>query len=144
RIVRVYLNFTVFADSEDEATAAVSNMKSFFREMGFQLMEDRFINAPLFLCSLPFGADKDAIRDLFRFRTMASRHVVRLLPIFADWKGTGTPMMQFVSRNGQIMNVSLWDSGSNYNTCICAQSGSGKSFLTNDIITSYLSVGGMV
>ena len=40
------------------------------------------------------------------------------------------------------MSVSLYDSGSNYNCCIAAQSGSGKSFLVNEIISSYLSEGG--
>ncbi|EJS83245.1 sex pilus assembly protein, partial [Pasteurella multocida subsp. multocida str. Anand1_buffalo] len=91
---------------------------------------------------LAFGADRQAMNDLFRFKTMATRHVIPLLPLFADWKGTGTPVINFVSRNGQIMSVSLYDSGSNYNCCIAAQSGSGKSFLVNEIISSYLSEGG--
>jgi len=79
-----------------------------------------------------------------RYKTMATRHVVPLLPIFGDWRGTGTPVLNLVSRNGQLMSLSLYDSGSNYNTTIAAQSGSGKSFLTNEIISSTLSMGGRV
>ena len=39
------------------------------------------------------------------------------------------------------MAMDIFDSNTNYNTCIVAASGSGKSFLTNDIITSYISSG---
>ncbi|MEZ9922348.1 type IV secretion system protein TraC, partial [Vibrio breoganii] len=55
--------------------------------------------------------------------------------------GTGTPVLQFVSRTGQLMNVDLFDSKTNYNLNIYAQSGSGKSFLSNEIIRAYLSTG---
>jgi conjugal transfer ATP-binding protein TraC len=75
---------------------------------------------------------------------MATRHVIPLLPLFADWSGTGTPTLNFFSRTGQLMNVSLFDSGSNYNCCIAAQSGSGKSFLTNEIITNYSTEGARI
>jgi conjugal transfer ATP-binding protein TraC len=42
------------------------------------------------------------------------------------------------------MNMSLYDSGRNYNACIVAESGSGKSFFTNELISSELSLGGQV
>ncbi|NBS15705.1 MAG: DUF87 domain-containing protein [Gammaproteobacteria bacterium] len=70
--------------------------------------------------------------------------VIPLLPIFADWPGTGTPTLNLVSRTGQLMSFSLFDSGSNYNACIAAQSGSGKSFLTNELIVSSLAEGARV
>lgn len=144
RIVRVHLGLTLFTRSKDEATLAVSNARSYWGELGFGIMEDKFFNLPLFLNRLPFGADKEAMRDTFRYKTMATRHAIPLLPLFADWRGTGTPVMNFVSRNGQMMSVSLFDSPSNYNCCIAAQSGSGKSFLANEMINSYLGVGGKV
>lgn len=142
RPIRVYMGLTIFSKSEEEAISAVSNARSYWGEMGYQAMEDKFFCLPFFLHSLPFGTDRRTIKDLFRFKTMATRHAIPLLPLYADWSGTGSPIMNFVSRNGQLMNVSLFDSGSNYNACIAAQSGSGKSFLTNEIISSYLSVGG--
>ena len=51
------------------------------------------------------------IRDSNRYRTVATRHAIPLLPVFADWPGTGMPTLNFVSRNGQMINVSLFDSG---------------------------------
>jgi conjugal transfer ATP-binding protein TraC len=143
RPVRAYFGAVLFCNPDEEAQA-VSNARVYFRELGFQLMEDRFFCLPFFLNCLPFGADRQAIRDSNRYRTMGTRHVIPLLPLFADWPGTGTPTLNFVSRNGQLINVSLFDSGSNYNCCIAAQSGSGKSFLTNEIIVSYLTEGARI
>ena len=141
RVVKLYLGMTLFTSKETEE-AAVSNARTYWREGGYQLMEDRFIALPLFLTNLPFGAEPEAARDLMRFKAMATRHAMTQLPVFGAWKGTGTPTLLFVSREGQLMKVSLFDSGSNYNTVIAAKSGSGKSFLTNDAINNTLATGG--
>jgi conjugal transfer ATP-binding protein TraC len=142
RVVKLHLGLTLFARDQEEATAAVSSARSYWGELGFSIMEDRYYNLPLFLNRLPFGADLQIMKDSFRYKSMATRHAITLLPLYADWKGTGSPVLSLVSRNGQYMNVSLFDSGSNYNGVIAAQSGSGKSFLTNDIISNYLACGG--
>ena len=42
------------------------------------------------------------------------------------------------------MKLDLFSSASNYNCAVFAQSGSGKSFLTSDMITGYLSEGAQV
>lgn len=144
RLVRMHLGLTIFARTEEKMTAAVSNARSYWGELGFTIMEDKFFNLPLFLNRLPFGADREAMRDTFRYKTMGTRHAIPLLPVFADWRGTGTPAMNFVSRNGQVMSIDLFDSSTNYNCCIAAQSGSGKSFLANEMIGSYLGINGKV
>ena len=51
-------------------------------------------------------------------------------------------MLNLVARSGQLLEVSLFDTASNYNAVIAAQSGSGKSFLTNELLATNLSVGG--
>lgn len=140
RAVKIYLGLALYTDKDHEDDA-VSNAKTYFREMGFQLMEDRFVVGQLFLTMLPFCADPKNISSLMRFRTMGTRHAIQLLPIFGDWKGTGKPIVNFVSRNGQLMNFDLWDSPTNYNAVVAAESGSGKSVLLNTFLTSYLSVG---
>ncbi|WP_448205432.1 type IV secretion system protein TraC [Azospirillum sp. sgz302134] len=144
RPVKLFLALILFADSEAGADAAVSNAMNYWGECGFTILPDRFYCLPLFLNAMPFGPDRAALRDIYRYKTMSTAHVIPLLPVFADWKGTGTPMVNLLSRNGQIMNVSLFDSSANYNCCIVAQSGSGKSFLTNEFISSEMSAGGQV
>lgn len=140
-LVRIALSVVLFCDPA-EASAAVANAQAFWREIGFQLLEDRFLMLPLFLTSLPFGAEPEAVPHLHRYRTMGSRQALIFLPIFGSWKGTPTPVLQFVGRDGQVMYFDLFDSTSNYNAVIAAQSGAGKSFLTNEIIMQYLSIGG--
>ncbi len=143
-LVRTYLSVTVFAQDRERLVRASSEARNYWGVHQFQLMEDRFFMLPLFLNSLPFGADIKAIRETYRFKTMAISHALPLLPIYGDWKGTGSPEMCFVSRNGQLMNFDLFDSETNYNATVAAQSGSGKSFLTNYLITSYLSSGAQI
>jgi conjugal transfer ATP-binding protein TraC len=142
-LVQMRLTALLICD-EERASSAVGALQSFWREINLKMMEDEFICGSLFLNSLPFGSEPEVIKELERYHTMASRQALPFLPLFADWKGTPTPIMQFVGRDGQLMGFDLFDSPSNYNAVIAAQSGSGKSFLTNEIITQYLSTGGRV
>ncbi|MBD9362315.1 type IV secretion system protein TraC [Methylomonas fluvii] len=143
RPIRSYFGVLLFCDEQEES-AAVSNARVYFRELGFQLLEDKYFCLPFFLNCLPFGPERSAIADLKRYRTLATRHAIPLLPLFGDWAGTGTPTLNFVSRNGEHMAVSLFDTTGNYNLCIAAESGKGKSFLTNEIIVSYLTEGAQI
>jgi conjugal transfer ATP-binding protein TraC len=143
RPIRSYFGLVLFCDDGEES-AAISNARVYFRELGFQLLEDKYFCLPFFLNCLPFGAERAAITDLKRYRTLATRHAIPLLPLFGDWAGTGTPTLNFVSRNGEHMAVSLFDTTGNYNLCIAAESGKGKSFLTNEIIVSYLTEGAQI
>ena len=107
-----------------------------------RLMPDQFFPLPLFLHCLPFGTDRDAIPHMMRYRTMASSDATTLMPVFGDWKGTGSPVLNLVGRAGQLMDLNLFDSATNYNAVVAASSGSGKSFLANELLATNLSVGG--
>lgn len=139
RCVRLYLGVVIIAPKEREE-AAMSNAKTYLREVGYQAMEDQFITLPAFLTCIPFGADPKTAFDLQRYKTMAVRHAVTQLPIFGPWKGSSTPAMTFISREGQLINLDLFDS-KNFGTVISAESGSGKSVMGNEFISSYLSMG---
>lgn len=99
---------------------------------------------PIFKNCLPLCCDRFAISELWRYKTMTSREVPVILPLFGEAKGTGTPHVELLSRNGQVMSLSLHDSSTNQNGVIAAESGSGKSFLLNEIILSYMSEGARV
>jgi len=141
RPLKAYLGLVLFTPPA-EAVAALSNLRTYWRELGFQVMADHFFALPLFLHCLPFGAEHAVLRDSMRYRTLAATQAVTLMPVFGDWKGTGTPVLNLVARTGQLLEVSLFDTASNYNAVIAAQSGSGKSFLTNELLATNLSVGG--
>ncbi len=137
------LNLTVitFCKSKEQADMTSSAVRTYYKENGYELMPDKYYCLPIFLNSLPFGADYKAFSALMRFKTFTTKHILPLLPIFADSKGTGTSVLNLVSRSGQLMNTSIYDSSTNYNLCIAAQSGSGKSFLVNEILVSFLARG---
>lgn len=143
RPVRASLSLALIVRPE-EATRAVANARVYFRELGFQLLEDRYIALPLFLNLLPLGAERSFVATSQRFRTLATRQALPLLPLFADWSGSGGSMLSLISRSGESMRFSLFDSPTNYNASIAAQSGSGKSFLTNEIIVRALADGARV
>lgn len=144
RVVKAYLSFVVFGDDEDEATAASSNLITYYRELGYRLQEDRYISLPIFLNALPLGAERGAEKNLMRYRTMAGRHAAQMLPVLGDWKGTGTPVFTLLSRNGQLMSIDLFDSPTNYSAVVAAESGSGKSFFVQAMMNDYLSLGASI
>lgn len=141
RILKIKLCVGLFTDSLDKSETRLTEAQTYFSEIGWSMKEDKYITLPMLVNSLPLCADLKAVRFLQRYKRCGSKHAVEFLPIIADWSGTGTPQLTFISRGGQIMNMDIFDSNTNYNTCIVAASGSGKSFLTNDIITSYISSG---
>jgi len=144
RPIRVSYTVTVFADSKEAVDKAAMAVRSTWRQSRFELIPDVFMQLPMFINSMPLCADLEGIKELFRYKTMAAEHAGPILPLFGEWKGTGTPLVNLFSRNGQLMSMSFHDSGSNYNYVIAAQSGSGKSFLQNEIVSSVLSEGGIV
>lgn len=141
RPVKVMTNLMLFCKDEEEAVSASSNVRTYYRELGYQMMDDAFFLQPLFINIMPFGCDAEAHNELQRFRTYATRHVAHMLPCCGDWKGTPTPIIQFVSRQGQLMHYDHFDSQTAFNAVIAAQSGSGKSFVTNALISGYQSTG---
>lgn len=144
RPIRISYSLVLFAPSKERVESAAIAARNIWREKRFELMEDRFIALPMFINCLPLCADYAAVRDLFRYKTMTTEQATVLLPIFGEWKGTGTFHAALMSRNGQLMSLSLHDSNTNKNLVIAAESGSGKSFLTNELIFSYLSEGAQV
>ena len=142
RIVYAYIGCAIFAEDNDAAIQSSTEVQGMFRELGYQMMEDRYLLGTLFSQLLPFGAEADVRATLTRYRTLMTRHVVPMLPVIGSWRGTGTPMMTFIARDGQLMPFSTYDSDGNYNAVVCAQSGMGKSYLANNMTTNFLTVGG--
>ncbi len=142
--IKISYSMLIFAPTKDRADAAAMAARNIWRETRFDLMEDKFVLLPMLVNNLPLCTDRNTVQDLFRYKTMTTEQAAVLLPLFAEWKGTGTYHTSLISRNGQIMSLSLHDSNTNKNLVIAAESGSGKSFLTNDLICSYLSEGAQV
>lgn len=139
KVVKASLTACVFAKDENEAENGITKMQSMMDSCGMTMIREESFAVPSFINLLPFGGCELAAKSSLRYFTMSTRQALPLAPLFGDWKGTGTPQMLMVSRSGQVMTIDLFDSKTNFNTLIYAESGSGKSFVTNEIIRSYLS-----
>lgn len=142
--IKMSYSVLIFAPTKKRLEAAAISARNLWREHRFELMEDKFIQLPMLINNLPLCTDPKALTDLFRYKTVTAESAAVLVPIFGEWKGTGTSHLALMSRNGQLMSFSLHDSQTNKNAVIAAESGSGKSFLANELIVSYMSEGAQV
>jgi conjugal transfer ATP-binding protein TraC len=144
RIVRAYLGAAVISRNNDQSIQAASDVQATLRTLGFQALPDKYALQPLFSQLLPFAAEASVEPFLTRYRTYCTRHIVPMLPVIGSWRGSRQPLLTLISRDGQLMPWSPYDTDSNNNFVIAAKSGSGKSFAANALSTNFLSIGGRV
>ena len=140
--LKLTFSLVLYCNSTREASRLSSNACSYFRELGFILYEDVYFMLPMFLNTMPGNAQKSPQTIAMHEKTLATRHAVPLLPLFDDWSGHQEALLNMVSRRGQLMSLSLFESNSNYNAIIAATSGAGKTVLVNEMISNILIRGG--
>lgn len=144
RPLRFCLTLGVYGRDRAAAERAVTDAVNYFAEQSCVLMPDRFVAGPLLVNALPFGADRKSVDALGRYHTMTSEHVACFAPVFGSWRGTRTPIIAPIARDGQIMAFDLFDSQTNFNAVVAAESGAGKSFLLQLLTSSYLASGAWI
>jgi conjugal transfer ATP-binding protein TraC len=144
RPVRFCLTVGVYGRDREECDRAVTDAVGYWGEYNMILLRDRYIARPLLINCLPLGADAVCSVDLGRYHTMTTQEAACFAPVFGTWRGTGTPTLSFVARDGQVMGFDLFDGSTNFNGVIAAESGAGKSFLMQLMSTSYLAQGAML
>lgn len=142
--LKVSYTLMIFGDSKKEVNADAIAAVSYWNEMRFTLKDDKFIPLPTFLNNLPLCLDLESTIVMKRFKTLSAEQTAVIAPFFGEWKGTGSYDAALFSRNGQLMSVSNFDGQTNKNFIIAAESGAGKSFWVNELVTSYLSEGAQV
>lgn len=143
-IHKIALTVTLFSGSEDEAQRNTARTRTYLSEIGITVMPDDYVMFPVLRASLPLGPERSDPRDLSRFKTMNTDAIATMLPAFFEWRGTRTPLLSLIGRAGQLMGWSPWDSQTNYNFTISAESGAGKSFVANEITAGVLGAAGKV
>ena len=147
QLVDLHHQVALFAVPSEIARAEQS-ARAVFRARGFELSRDTLMMAQGLIGSLPMTMSAPFHADLTRMKrvtTKTSANAVHLAPLIAEWQGTGTPVMLFGGRRGQLMQIDVYDNpAGNYNVAIAGTSGSGKSLLLNEIAAAYLGTGARV
>lgn len=147
QLVDLYQQVALFA-SPEAVTRAEQAARAVFRARGFELTNDTLMTAQALIGSLPMTLSEPFHSDLKRMKrvtTKTSTNAVHLSPLVAEWQGTGTPVLLFGGRRGQVMQIDVYDNpAGNYNVAIAGTSGSGKSLLLNEIAAAYLGTGARV
>jgi conjugal transfer ATP-binding protein TraC len=143
--VYAYMTMVLYARSMEELESATSLASNLMRSLGFIMQTDNYIMFPVFLQALPFGYSSDAQPDLRRRKLMKASDVAELAPLASDWPGFGPPVIQLVSRRGQLQFFDVFaNPQGGYSGIVVASTGAGKSFFVNELIISYLSCGAKI
>ena len=146
KLIQYTFSVIIFAKNKQSLIDTSQAMQQYLGVMKYKMMVDRYIQREMFTNCLPFCCDRKFMFGIEarRFHTFTTNIASVLLPIFSEWKGTGTGHIALISRIGQLMTLSLQDSQTNNNALIAAESGSGKSFYTNELMSMYMSEGARV
>lgn len=138
----------VYSESEEQTRTAVYRVVKLWESTGAVMQEDSTILLPLFAYSLPFNCyakDQKTINLLDRDFIVPIDTLTAMVPLQADYVGTGEPLLIFVGRKGQIVGIDIFSkASSSYNFYIAAPTGKGKSFTINYIVTNYYGAGAKV
>lgn len=146
KLLQMTFSVIIFAKTKQAMIDMSQAMQQYFATMNFKLMVDRYVQREMFTNCLPFSVDRKFMfgMEARRYNTFTTNIATTLLPLMAEWKGTGRGHVSLISRTGQLMTLSLQDSNTNNNALIAAESGSGKSFFTNELMSMYMSAGARV
>lgn len=147
KLLQAHSQLVLFAP-QGEGDYAEQRLRALFESRGWTLQKDRFTALHAFLSALPLMPSHcfvDEMRILGRLRTFLTWSCINTAPVIAEWKGTGTPLLMLLGRRGQVMHVDPFDNKKgNFNVAVAAASGAGKSFFTQEMVTSLLGTGGRV
>jgi len=132
--------------SGQEARIASSELAKIYRRVGFGLRQEKYLQLPLLINSLPLGSSEkymNTLTRLQRMRLLKARALTSVAPVSGEWKGNSAgPGMLLVGRQGQIFTWSNFQSEGNYNVAVVGKSGAGKSVFMQELITSIYANGG--
>jgi len=134
----------LIGEDKEQVRTAVYRTIRLWESTGAVMQEDKYILAPFFCYSLPFGfyADSKTLGLLDRDFVVPLKTLPALLPMQTDYAGTGEPVLMFFGRKGQLVGFNLFSKGaSNYNFYVAAPTGKGKSFTVNYLVTNYYGAG---
>lgn len=139
------VSMTLFSRDRSELNRISSQLSTYLSGYQLDMVEDREILWPMFWNALPLFPSDTSILNLGRYWSMSVRQAMQFMPITSEWCGTrmGATLL-LETRRSQPFTFDLYDSATNYNALVFAQSGAGKSVFLNYMVTNYLTEGARV
>ncbi|WIG71287.1 type IV secretion system protein TraC (plasmid) [Photobacterium damselae] len=145
KIASMIFTLTLFTDKQ-RMKGDVASALGVFREAGLSLIENDMVQGQALLASLPFSMLEfyDDCKMSGRARSIKTSNLVNFFPIVAEYKQLNGGVLLPTMRH-QINYFHPFRMGTdNYNMAITGTSGSGKSFITQNIANAIFSEGGKV
>ena len=122
--------------------------QNIWRNERFSLYPLQLLQLSALYTSLPMTLTAKARDDLKTLRLITTKttvNAVDMAPVLAEWRGAGEPVMLLCGRRGGPAFLDFYaNTQGNYNVFVAGVSGSGKSVLMNEIVSSYRGAGGRV
>ena len=132
-------NLTILITTQN-IDKSIAELKSLYNSNGFEIEIAGKLQLPLLLSILPFTPLWQSLINLKTTRIRLTKEVVSLLPVLAEYKGMQTIGVPLIGRRGQLFCfnnfVKLQDG--NFNACIMAASGSGKSVFLQELVINHM------
>ncbi len=146
RICEAFMSVIVWAP-ESDFKPAVKALTSTFLADHFELQCVKQFQLPLYLATLPGHLANDSwltLKTCGQIRKLTSWNVVNLLPMVGDWKGTPSGVVTSGLHN-QLCALDLFELPvDNWNVCVAAAPGAGKSVACQTLVMNVLSSRGKV
>ncbi len=136
-------SWSLMVTSTKESIDIVSqNLISLYNSNNFRLQISKNLQLPVLLSMLPIqqGLMWNILAKFKLTRLILSKEVIARLPIHAEWKGVPKSGILLHARRGQLFNFNPFYkiSSGNYNICIFAPSGGGKSVFLQELAVSLM------
>lgn len=133
------LTLALFSKDIKKLNRLTAGMQTYFAAIAVEMREDKRVLRALWNLMLPMNTTDNGIKALFRFQTKAVAHAVQFLPVIGEWQGTGMSATSIlVSPRGQPVLFDLYESPTNYNFNLIAESGAGKGVTAQAIVMDLL------
>ena len=127
---------------KEQIAIADANLMTLFNINNWKLSREDDLHLGNLLAMLPMQAfDFWDWLKYFQFTKIGlAEEVKAMLPIHAEWKGVASSGVLLTGRRGQLFNFDPFVkiAGGNFNMCVFAPSGSGKSFFLQEFVSSML------
>lgn len=130
----------VFGRSRREMERGAGDVEKLWSDQGFEMQRERLGKSALFIASLPFGLYnvENNITNIDRHFIATRQDIARFLPVQGDFIGAGKPTTIYFGRKGQVIGMNHFDERVNaYNFLVAGGTGSGKTFIMNDMLGAY-------